>query len=61
MSEVEKLCDRIAIIHKGTLQALGTMDELREQTGQRYLEDIFFSLMDVDKLSSELSLPGSEK
>ncbi|MBN1879515.1 ATP-binding cassette domain-containing protein [bacterium] len=45
MSEVEKLCDRIAIIHKGTLQAIGTMEELREQTGERYLEDIFFSLM----------------
>jgi len=54
MSEVEKLCDRIAIIHKGSLQALGTLDELREQTGQRYLEDIFFSLMDSDERSADL-------
>jgi sodium transport system ATP-binding protein len=41
MSEVEKLCDRIAIVHRGRLLALGTLSELRERTGERYLEDIF--------------------
>ncbi len=41
MSEVEKLCDRIGIIHRGSLLALGTLDGLRESTGQHYLEDIF--------------------
>lgn len=41
MSEAERLCDRIAIIHLGTIRAEGTLDELREQTGQHYLEDIF--------------------
>jgi sodium transport system ATP-binding protein len=41
MSEVEKLCDRIGIIHRGEVLALGTLDELRELTGQHYLEDIF--------------------
>jgi sodium transport system ATP-binding protein len=41
MSEAEKLCDRIAIIHRGTIHACGTLAELREATGQRYLEDIF--------------------
>ena len=41
MSEVEKLCDRIAIVHRGKLLALGTLAELRELTGMHYLEDIF--------------------
>jgi len=41
MSEVEKLCDRIAIVHRGQLLALGTLESLRESTGQHYLEDIF--------------------
>ena len=41
MSEVERLCDRIAIIHEGTLRAEGSLAELRESTGQHYLEDIF--------------------
>jgi len=45
MSEVEKLCDRIGIIHRGTLLALGTLAELREATGKHYLEDVFVDLV----------------
>ncbi len=41
MSEVERLCDRIGIIHQGTLRALGTLEELRERTGEHYLEEVF--------------------
>ncbi len=41
MSEAEKLCDRIAIIHQGRILALGTLEEHRQATGKHYLEDIF--------------------
>src|SRR6058998_1986357 len=41
MSEAEKLCDRIAIIHGGQILATDTLAGLREITGQHYLEDIF--------------------
>jgi len=41
MSEAEKLCDRIAIIHDGQIRATGTLEELREATGEHYLEEIF--------------------
>ncbi len=41
MSEAERLCDRIAIIHGGHILASGTLGGLREATGQHYLEDIF--------------------
>jgi sodium transport system ATP-binding protein len=41
MSEAEKLCDRIAIIHEGRILACDTLAGLREKTGQHYLEDIF--------------------
>jgi sodium transport system ATP-binding protein len=41
MSEAEKLCDRIAIIHGGHILACDTLDGLRQETGQHYLEDIF--------------------
>ncbi len=41
MSEVEKLCDRIGIVHRGRLLALGSLDDLRGATGEHYLEDVF--------------------
>ena len=44
MSEVEKLCDRIAIIHDGKLLREGTLAELRAQTGQTDLEEIFIQI-----------------
>ena len=41
MSEAEKLCDRIGIIHGGRLLAEGTLAELRGQHGETDLEEIF--------------------
>ena len=41
MSEAERLCDRIAIIHKGQILTCNTLDILRQETGEHYLEDIF--------------------
>jgi ABC-2 type transport system ATP-binding protein len=42
----ERMCDRIGIINKGQLIAVGTMKELRtlDKTGQASLEDIFLDL-----------------
>jgi len=45
MREVEKLCDRVAIIAKGRIQAIGTLDELREKHGERDMEELFFRLV----------------
>jgi sodium transport system ATP-binding protein len=41
MSEAERLCDRIAILHEGRILAEGTLEELREGSGLHYLQDIF--------------------
>lgn len=41
MSEVEKLCDTIGIIHDGRLLDEGTLDELRARHGRPDMEDIF--------------------
>ena len=46
MREVEKLCDRIAIIHKGTILAMGTLPELQEQYHQPDTEELFFDLIE---------------
>jgi sodium transport system ATP-binding protein len=44
MSEVEKLCDRIGIIHKGRLCPEGTLDELRAQYRADNLEQVFVAI-----------------
>jgi sodium transport system ATP-binding protein len=45
MREVERLCDRVAIVSKGRVQACGTLDDLRRQYGQEDVEELFFSLV----------------
>ncbi|MGH9732898.1 MAG: AAA family ATPase, partial [Candidatus Acidiferrales bacterium] len=41
MTEVEKLCDRIGIIHAGKMRTEGTLDQLRQNYGKDSLEEIF--------------------
>jgi sodium transport system ATP-binding protein len=45
LSEAERLCDRIGVIHGGRLLDCGTYEELAERTGERWLEDIFRTLV----------------
>ena len=48
---VEKICDRVLIVHQGRLIANDTPEVLKASTGQATLEDVFRSLThsaDVD-------------
>ena len=45
MREVERLCDRIGIMHRGHILAEGTLEELREQHHEPDLEEVFFHLI----------------
>jgi len=45
MREAEKLCDRVAILHRGKLLAEGGLDELRARHGEPDLEELFFQLI----------------
>jgi sodium transport system ATP-binding protein len=45
MREAEKLCDRIAILHRGLMLAEGPLEELRDRHHQRDLEELFFQLI----------------
>ena len=47
MSEVEKLCDHIGIIHDGKLLAEGTLANLRAQFGIQDLEDLFMKVVEA--------------
>jgi sodium transport system ATP-binding protein len=46
MSEVEKLCDHIGIIHDGKLLAEGTLADLRQRFGKQDLDDIFVEVVE---------------
>jgi sodium transport system ATP-binding protein len=45
MSEVEALCDRIAVIYQGKVAAVGTLAQLRAQTGEAAFERVFLQLI----------------
>ena len=45
MREVERLCTRVAILHRGKILAEGTLPELRAEHGQQDVEELFFQLV----------------
>ncbi len=45
MREVERLCDRVAVVSQGRVQACGTLTELRERYQEDDLEELFFRLV----------------
>jgi len=45
LDEAEQMCDRIGLLHNGRLVAEGTIEELRERTGEDRLSAIFLQLI----------------
>lgn len=45
MREAERLCDRVAIMHRGKILAEGTVDKLRSQYNEEDLEELFFQMI----------------
>ncbi|WP_429843399.1 ATP-binding cassette domain-containing protein [Brevibacillus sp. FIR094] len=46
MGEINKLCKRVALMHKGKLRFAGGLDTLREQFGTEDLDDIFMAVVE---------------
>ncbi len=57
MREAEKLCDRIAIVHRGHMLAEGTLRQLMETYHEQDLEELFFRLIS----EHDAALPKSPK
>ena len=49
LSDMDEICDRIAVIHDGQLKFVGTPEELRIKTGQEYLERAFLKTIEGSK------------
>lgn len=58
MSEVERLCDRVAIIHRGSILAMGERHELCDRYGALTTEELFFAL--IDEYDRKMSAPAGE-
>ncbi len=56
MSEVEELCDRVAILYGGRLIAQGTPEALIQTAGARSLEAAFFTLVERSALAGDEAL-----
>jgi ABC-type multidrug transport system ATPase subunit len=54
MNEAQRLCDRVAIIHKGRLQAIGAPQDLIAQAGADDLEEAFVRIVGEDRLRTDL-------
>lgn len=49
LDEIENLCDRVAVLVKGELLASGTVDEIKERTGESNFEDAFVKIAEGGK------------
>ena len=55
MTEVQRMCDRVAILVGGKLVAEGTFDELSQQYNESDFEELFYQLLLLHEPNSELS------
>ncbi|WP_068984785.1 ABC transporter ATP-binding protein [Lysinibacillus xylanilyticus] len=50
LEEVEMLADRVGIMHRGKMRALGTIQQLMHETKKHSLEEVFLELTEEDSL-----------
>jgi len=61
MREAERLCDKLAILHRGHILAEGTLPELRARHGEEDLEELFFGLISHHDGEKERQRDGETK
>lgn len=53
LDEAERLCDRYGLLHRGHLKLEGTLQQLRDQTGEPGLVEMFLRFLRDDPASSK--------
>jgi len=52
LDEAERFADRFGLLHQGRLLHCGTLEDLRQQTGQQSLTDMFIGLLSTKDMES---------
>ncbi|MHC4939673.1 MAG: ABC transporter ATP-binding protein [Planctomycetota bacterium] len=52
VAEMEKLCDDVAILHKGRILECGPVDEVKARAGTESIEELFFQRIDACEAAS---------
>ncbi|MHC4960170.1 MAG: ABC transporter ATP-binding protein, partial [Planctomycetota bacterium] len=52
MGEVERLCDDVAILHRGAILDQGPVHEVKQRHGKDSIEELFFELIDACEAGS---------
>lgn len=55
MREVERLCDRVAVIDRGAILAEGTLESLKQQFDEPDVEDLFYNLIASNRAAADVS------
>ncbi|MEL6109410.1 MAG: ABC transporter ATP-binding protein, partial [Planctomycetota bacterium] len=55
LEEAERFCDRFGLLYRGQMKHEGTLDELKQQTGQPSLVEMFHRLLNDDPHSENSS------
>ena len=53
MSEVKRLCDRVAIMNRGNILAEGTIEQLSDKYEETDLEELFYQMISVSEKQHE--------
>lgn len=61
MSEVERLCDRIAVMYRGKILDSGTLDELRNRHQEDDFEELFFGLLSEHEQTLQEKIKNSQR
>lgn len=48
MDEVERLCKRVGIMHRGKMVARGSVDEIKKKYGIKQMEDVFSEIIKME-------------
>jgi sodium transport system ATP-binding protein len=56
MREAERIADKIVLIHQGRLMAEGSLEKLRDETGQQDLDDVFVTYVNKQNEETEVRI-----